>query len=150
MDVEGKHPDSRIASLTIAGKWVNVLTQRQDKTRQEPHGKQVTLVAFDNYKKVPYRFWRDQQLSERDGSLQCSAGPERYGYHSINDTLASMWAPAVGRPSESAGCSTQKKTRERNNCGSHPERRLQTEALHAKLEIECSIEKRVTGRTRVH
>ena len=36
--------------------------------------------------------------------LQCSAGPEWYGCHGTVGTLASTYAPAVGRPSESAGC----------------------------------------------
>ena len=39
-------------------------------------------------------------LSERDGTLQCSAGPKWYGYHGIDNTLASTWAPAVGRSSK--------------------------------------------------
>ena len=70
------------------------------KTRQDYSSTEskVTQVVFNNCNKMPYRFWRDTQLSERDGTLQCSAGPEWYGCHSINDTLASTWCPAVGQP----------------------------------------------------
>ena len=31
-----------------------------------------------------------------NGTLQCSAGPERHGYHDIKDDMVSAWAPAVG------------------------------------------------------
>ena len=39
-----------------------------------------------------------KHLSERDGTLQCSAGPEWYGCHGTFGTLASTWATAVGQP----------------------------------------------------
>ena len=70
----------------------------RDKTRQQLHRKQVTRVAVRQQQKSAYRFWRVKHLSERHGTLQCSAGPERYGCHSTNHTMASTWAPAVGRP----------------------------------------------------
>ena len=88
---------------------------RQDKTRQDNNSTEskVTRVAFNSYKKVPTASG-DQQLSARHGTLQCSAGPEWYGCHGTIDTLTSIWAPAVGRPSESAGCSQHaKKTRQK-------------------------------------
>ena len=50
-----------------------------------------------------------KHLSERDGTLQCSAGPEWYGCRGTIRTLASTWALAVGRPSESAGTSQHAK-----------------------------------------
>ena len=74
----------------------------QDKTTT-PHRKQVTLAAVNNNKKSTYRFWSIKHLSVRDGTLLCNAGPEWYGYHGTFGTLVSTWAPAVGRPSESAG-----------------------------------------------
>ena len=40
----------------------------------------------------------------KNGTLRCSAGLEWHGYHGISDTEASASAPAVGRPSKSAGC----------------------------------------------
>ena len=43
---------------------------------------------------------------------------------------------------------THKKSSEKNNCGSLSERRLHTEVLHTRIEIVCSIEKRVTGRSK--
>ena len=52
---------------------------------------------------MPFAF-PDQQLTERDSTLQCSAGPGRYRYHGIIDTLASTWAQVVGRPSKFAPC----------------------------------------------
>ena len=62
------------------------------------------------------RFWSVNHLSEQDGTLQCSAGPEWYGCHGTFGTLASTWAPAVGRPSESAGCLAARKKR-KETCG---------------------------------
>ena len=75
------------------------MMMRQDKTTT-PHRKQVTLVAVNYYKKSACRFRRVKHLSERDGTLQCSW----YGCHGTFGALVSTWAPAVGRPSESAGC----------------------------------------------
>ena len=49
-----------------------------------------------------HRFRTVNNLPERDGTLQCSAGPEWYGCHGTFSTVASTWAPAVGLPSESA------------------------------------------------
>ena len=66
-------------------------------------------ISIATTKKVPFAFG-DQLLTGRDGTLLCSAGPEWYGYLGIIDTEASTWAPAVGRPSKSAGClAAQKK-----------------------------------------
>ena len=76
----------------------------QDKTRQDNNSTEskVTRVAFSSYKKCISLL--EIKLSARHGTLQCSAGPEWYACHGIIDTLTSSWAPAVGRPSESAGC----------------------------------------------
>ena len=87
---------------------------------QQIHRKQGHTSRIQLLQKMPYRFWRDKQLSERDGTLQCSAGREWNGCHSTNDTLASTWAPAVGQPVRVRWVprSTQKKPHEKNNCGS--------------------------------
>ena len=62
---------------------------------------------------MPFRFRRSNALRARNGALQCSAGPEGYGYHGIIDTEASTWAPAFGRPSESAGCLAARKKKKK-------------------------------------
>ena len=77
-------------------------TDRQTDTtpRKAGHPSHISIATT---KKVPFAFG-DQLLTGRDGTLLCSAGPEWYGYLGIIDTEASTWAPAVGRPSKSAGC----------------------------------------------
>ena len=105
--------------------------------------KQGHTSRIQQLQNVPYRFWKDKQLSERDGTLQCTAGPAWYVCHSTNDTLANTWTPAVGQPVRVRWVprSTQKNSG-KNNCGSHTERRLQAKALHITIEIVCSTEKR--------
>ena len=120
-------------------------SQTHQQQQQQLHGKQVTPVASTTTKKVTVAL-EGKQLSERDGTLQCCAGPERYGYHGINDTLASTWHQRLDARQSPLGASQHAKKKgpqERNNCGSHAERRLHIHALHAKLEIVRSIEKRV-------
>ena len=76
--------------LSVALFWTSNSTQEKTTTPRK-----ATRVALDNYKKVPIAFG-DQQLSERNGTLQCSAGPEWYGCHGTIDTLASTWAHQLG------------------------------------------------------
>ena len=86
-----------------------------------------------------------QHLSERDGTLQCSAGPKWDGYHGIDDTLASTWAPTVGRPSKSGGCLAAriKKPRNLTKKETIADRILNVvctlQFLHSKIEIVCSV-----------
>ena len=97
-------------------------TDEEDKTTT-PHRKQATLVAVNYHKKRTYRFWRVKHLSERDGTVQCSAGPEWYGCHGTFGTLASTWAPAVGRPT-SAGCLAAREKKKLRKERSYSDRRL--------------------------
>ena len=46
-------------------------------------------------KSVPFAFGEKKHRGE-NGTLQCSAGPERHGYHVIKDDMVSAWAPGVG------------------------------------------------------
>ena len=107
------------------------LTQDQKATRQQLHRKQGHTSRIQQLQKMPYRFW----------TLQRSAGPEWNGCHSINDTLASTWAPAVGQPIKVRWVASQHAKR---GNGSHTER-LRAEALHIKIGLVCSIEKGVPG-----
>ena len=52
-------------------------------------------------------------LTAQERHPECSAGPEWYGYLGIIDTEAITGAPAVGRPSKSAGCLAAQK---KNSC----------------------------------
>ena len=87
-----------------------------------------------NYEKVPFASG-DQLLTGRDGTLLCSAGPEWYGYLGIIDTEASTWAPAVGRPSKSAGCLAAQK---KNLVVSPEERQLGRQLIRWRKKY-CSV-----------
>ena len=64
-------------------------------TRQQLQSKARSHLSYSTTTKVPCRFWRVKQLSERDGTLRCSADPEWYGCHGTFGTLASTCAPAA-------------------------------------------------------
>ena len=121
------------------------LTVPSDKTRQQLHGKQVTQVAGNTYKKVPIAFGEETSL--RSETALCSAVLAQSGTDAMVPIVP--W-PVPGHqrsddPSESTGClAARKKTRKvlrKETC-------VHIYALHAKLEIVRFIEKRVTGRTR--
>ena len=78
-----------------------LMTDRQTQLQSKAsHGKREKKTTAS----CAIRLWRTEALRPRNGTLQCSAGPDWHGYHGIIDTEASTWAPAVGRPSKSAGC----------------------------------------------
>ena len=113
--VEQKHQNCRHFYTTIRAR-----TPRQHKTTT-PFRKQATLVAID-YTKKCLSLLESKHLLERDGTLQCSAGPEWYGCHGTFRTLASTWAPAVGRPSESTGCLAARKKKKGKKHAEHQTR----------------------------
>ena len=91
--------------------YVKSQTDRQTDTTPRKAGR-PGHISIATTKKVPFASG-DQLLTGRDGTLLCSAGPEWYGYLGIIDTEASTWAPAVGRPSKSAGCLAAQKKKEK-------------------------------------
>ena len=98
----------------------------QDKTRQDKNSTESRSLQSQSTttKKYP-SLLESKHLSERDGTLQCGAGPESYGCHGTIGTLASTWAPAIGRPSESAGClAARKKKLGRSSGKKHADRIL--------------------------
>ena len=107
-------------------------TDRQTDTtpRKAGHPSHISIATA---KKEPFAFG-DQLPSGRDGTLLCSAGPEWYGYLGIIDTEASTWAPAVGRPSKSAGCLAAQKKKKKKHCSNRQAnscaRTALTESLH--------------------
>ena len=110
---------------------------QQDKTTAPQTTTKKCLIAFGEIN------------SSQSETALCSAVLAQSG----TDAIVSMipW-PVPGHqqldtPSESGRCLAHTKTK--GKCGSHTERRLQAEALHIKIEICCSILKRVPGRTRV-
>ena len=115
------HTSGCVPEMMRVCRWfTNRQTDRHDSTESgspESHFNR-------NYKKVPFAFG-DQLLTRRDGTLLCSAGPEWYGYLGIVDTEASTWAPAVGRPSKSAGCLAAQKERKKKKA-TWTRRKLQT------------------------
>ena len=86
-------------------------TDKQTDTTPRKAG-QPSHFLIATTKTVPFAFG-DQLLTGRDGTLLCSACPEWCGYLGIIDTEASTWAPAVRRPSKSAGCLAAQK---KNSC----------------------------------
>ena len=65
------------------------------KTRQRLQSKADTVKKINYDMPVPSAFGQRKHKGE-NGTLQCSAGPERHGYHVIKDDMVSAWAPAVG------------------------------------------------------
>ena len=55
----------------------SVSTRQQDNNSVQKAGQLESLSTY--YKKSAHRFWRENSSPERDGTLQCSAGPEWYG-----------------------------------------------------------------------
>ena len=94
---------------------------RHDKTRQQLRSESKQLSSQSITTKKCLSLLESKHLSERDGTLQCSAGPEWYGCHGTFSTMDSTRAPAVGRPSESAWCLAARK---KKTC--HQSRRTST------------------------
>ena len=44
----------------------------------------------------PVVFGEKTSTKGKNGTLQCSTGPERHGYHDVKDDMVSAWAPQVG------------------------------------------------------
>ena len=69
------------------------------KTRQDNDSTESkSLESRSTTTKKCLSLLESKHLSERDGTLQYSAGPEWYGCYGTFGTLASTWAPAVGQP----------------------------------------------------
>ena len=81
-----------------------------DRHRHNSSRKQVTNKGKKLRTSCAIRFWRTGALRARNGSLQCSAGPERHGCHGIDDTMAraghivgSRWVPRSNKSNYSIG-----------------------------------------------
>ena len=64
-----------------------------DKTRQQLLRKQIRQKVRNV---CTLCLWRKASTKGENGTPQCSAGPERHGYHVIKDDMVSAWAPAAG------------------------------------------------------
>ena len=71
---------------------------------------------------VPSAFGRKKHEGE-NGTLQCSACPERHGYHVIKDDMVSGWAPAVGHTVKCPLGASQKGTKNKKKSGQREPRR---------------------------
>ena len=94
-------------------------TQSRDKQtgQTQLHGKRVTRVTFQSQQRKKCRSLLEINCSQGETALCCAVLAL-----SGTDTLVSLiprpvpWAPAVGRPSKSAGCLTAQKKRKKNSC----------------------------------
>ena len=63
---------------------------------EDDNSSRKQIKSSENYDMlVPSAFGEKKHKSE-NGTLQCSAGPERHAYHVIKDDMVSAWAPVVG------------------------------------------------------
>ena len=96
---------------------------RQDKTTT-PFRKQATLIAVDYYRKKCLSL-EEVNISQSETAL-CSAvlAQKWFGCHGTFSTLASTWAPAVGRRQSPLGASQHAKKKR------HAEHQTRNRVLH--------------------
>ena len=82
-------------------------------------------------------FWRKASTKGEHGTLQCSAGPEWYGCHGTFGTLASTWAPEVGRPVKVRW--VPRSTQKTNSCGQVLQERVMSQMRAQRIQgATCS------------
>ena len=95
------------------------LTLVHDKTRQQLRSESRQLSSQSTTAKKGLSLQESKHLSERDGTLQCSAAQSGTDAMVPFSTVASVWAPEAVHMSMPAGCLAARKKRKKGFTRSH-------------------------------